>query len=53
MFRGRSPLPSLFYGERTAILRDPFGYRWNVGHHIEDVSPDEMQRRYDEMAEGS
>lgn len=53
MFRGRSPLPSLFYGERTAVLRDPFGHRWNVGHHIEDVSPDEMQRRYDKMAEGS
>ncbi len=35
-----------FYGERSGCVRDPFGHRWNIGHHIEDVSPDEMQRRY-------
>lgn len=36
-----------FYGERSGSFRDPFGHRWNVGHHIEDVSTDEMQKRYD------
>jgi len=35
-----------FYGERSGNFRDPFGHRWNIGHSIEDVSPDEMQRRY-------
>lgn len=35
-----------FYGERSATVRDPFGYRWLLGHSIEDVSVDEMQRRY-------
>ncbi|MCL4845466.1 MAG: VOC family protein [Acidobacteria bacterium] len=35
-----------FYGERSGCVVDPFGHRWNIGHHIEDVSPDEMQRRY-------
>jgi len=35
-----------FYGERSGAIRDPFGHRWNIGHHIEDVSADEMQRRY-------
>ena len=35
-----------FYGERSGCVRDPFGHRWNVGHHVEDVSADEMQRRY-------
>jgi PhnB protein len=35
-----------FYGERSGSIRDPFGHRWTIGHHIEDVSPDEMQRRY-------
>lgn len=39
-----------FYGERSGVFRDPFGHRWNIGHHLEDVSPDEMQRRYDAMA---
>lgn len=41
-----------FYGERSGILRDPFGHRWNIGHHIEDVSFDEMQRRYTKMLNG-
>lgn len=35
-----------FYGERSGVVRDPFGHRWLIGHRIEDVSPDEMQRRY-------
>ena len=38
-----------FYGERSGVIRDPFGHRWNIGHHIEDVSTNEMQRRYTEM----
>jgi uncharacterized glyoxalase superfamily protein PhnB len=38
-----------FYGERSGRVRDPFGHEWNIGHHLEDVSPDEMQRRYTEM----
>lgn len=29
-----------------------FGHRWNVGHEIEEVSPSEMQRRFDEMVKG-
>jgi PhnB protein len=43
------PPSDAFYGERSGSVRDPFGHRWNIGHHIEDVSPDEMQRRYTEM----
>lgn len=41
------PLADQFYGERSGSFFDPFGHRWNVGHHIEDVSSEEMQRRYD------
>jgi PhnB protein len=40
-----------FYGERSCKLRDPFGHTWLLGHSIEDVSPHEMQRRYDAMFE--
>jgi uncharacterized glyoxalase superfamily protein PhnB len=36
-----------FYGERSGAIRDPFGHRWTIGHRIEEVSPEEMQRRYD------
>lgn len=35
-----------FYGERGGVVRDPFGHRWNIGHSIEQLSPEEMQRRY-------
>ncbi len=38
-----------FYGERSGTIRDPFGHRWNIGHSIEEVSPEEMQRRYTAM----
>lgn len=41
-----------FYGERSGVVRDPFGHRWLIGHHIEDVSADEMQRRYETLLGG-
>ena len=41
-----SPPTDQFYGERSCRLRDPFGHTWLVGHSIETVSPQEMQRRY-------
>ena len=43
------PAADAFYGERGGTVRDPFGHEWNIGHSIEDVSPDEMQRRYTRM----
>lgn len=39
-----------FYGERMGVFADPFGHRWHVSTHIEDVSFAEMQRRCDAMA---
>jgi len=44
----RSPTDQ-FHGERIGVLRDPFGYRWLIGHSIEDVGVEEMQRRYDAL----
>ena len=38
-----------FYGERSGVFHDPFGHRWNVGHSIEKLTPEEMQRRYTAM----
>ncbi len=35
-----------FYGERSCVIRDPFGHEWMLGHEIEQVSPEEMQRRF-------
>ncbi|PWF55440.1 VOC family protein [Massilia glaciei] len=45
------PVRDEFYGERGGVVRDPFGHRWNIGHSIEKVAPEEMQRRYTEMME--
>jgi uncharacterized glyoxalase superfamily protein PhnB len=45
------PPQDQFYGERSGCFRDPFGHRWNIGHHIEDVSAEEMQRRYTALTE--
>jgi PhnB protein len=38
-----------FYGDRAAKLEDPFGHRWGIATHIEDVSPEEMVKRSKEM----
>lgn len=43
------PPTDMFYGERVSKLTDPFGHEWMLGAHIEEVEPDEMQRRFDEM----
>lgn len=40
-----------FYGERSGTIRDPYGHRWLIGHSIEDVSAEEMQRRYTDMCQ--
>ncbi|MEM7126261.1 MAG: VOC family protein [Chloroflexota bacterium] len=47
------PISEQFYGERTGRLEDPYGHLWIISTHIEDVTPDEMQRRFDEMTTGS
>lgn len=43
------PLADQFYGDRSATLTDPFGHNWTIATHIEDVSPDEIDRRMSEM----
>ena len=34
-----------FYGDRSAQMRDPFGNEWSLATHVEDVEPEEMERR--------
>lgn len=41
------PLADAFHGERLGLVRDPFGHEWLLGGQIEQVEPEEMQRRYD------
>lgn len=39
------PVADQFYGDRTGGIEDPFGHSWYVATHIEDVAPDELERR--------
>jgi PhnB protein len=46
------PVENQFYGDRAGQFEDPFGHRWSVASHVEDVPPDEMARRAAEMMSG-
>jgi PhnB protein len=39
------PLENMFWGDRFGKLTDPFGHQWGIATHVEDVTPQEMQRR--------
>ena len=41
-----------FHGDRMGSLTDPFGHRWSIMTHIEDVSFDELQKRMDALFTG-
>jgi PhnB protein len=42
------PLQNQFYGDRSGGLIDPFGHKWHLAQHIEEVSPAEIERRLQE-----
>lgn len=39
------PVEDQFSGDRSGTVQDPFGHRWTLTTHIEDVSEEEMDRR--------
>jgi len=43
--KAHRPLENQFYGDRSGQIIDPFGHHWTISTHIEDVPPDEMERR--------
>lgn len=43
------PVQTQFYGDRSGTLEDPFGHQWTIATHVEDVTPEETERRHDEM----
>ncbi len=45
------PIEDKFYGDRMGSIEDPFGHVWHVSTHVEDIAPDELQRRATAMAE--
>ena len=45
------PPSDQFWGDRMGTVVDPFGHKWTLGTHIEDVSPDEMQKRMESWSQ--
>jgi len=43
------PLADQFWGDRYGKIADPFGHKWSLASHIEDMSVKEMARRGDEF----
>jgi len=39
------PIADQFYGDRTCCIEDPFGLQWYLATHVEDVPPDELEKR--------
>jgi len=39
------PLDNQFWGDRCGKLTDPYGHQWGLAQHVEEVAPDEMERR--------
>lgn len=43
------PIEKQFYGDRSGIVKDPFGHMWVISTHVEDVPPNELKRRFDQL----
>ncbi|KFE53829.1 VOC family protein [Pseudomonas syringae] len=43
------PMADQFYGDRSGTLRDPYGHVWFIATHKEDIAPEEIRRRAEEM----
>jgi uncharacterized glyoxalase superfamily protein PhnB len=39
------PLQDMFWGDRFGEIEDPYGHRWSIASHVEDVPPEEIERR--------
>lgn len=46
------PVENQFWGDRMGSLVDPFGHSWSLATHVEEVSPDEMERRMAQFSKG-
>jgi PhnB protein len=44
-----TPVADMFYGDRTGTLKDPYGHCWFIATHKQDLTPDEIRKRAQEM----
>jgi PhnB protein len=43
------PIRDEFYGDRTGTVIDPFGHIWSLATHKEDLTPEQMEKRFQEF----
>ncbi len=43
------PVKDQFYGDRSGTFADPFGHKWTIATHKEDLSPEEVNRRFEAL----
>ena len=39
------PLADMFWGDRYGLVKDPSGQTWSIAHHVEDLTPEQMQAK--------
>jgi uncharacterized glyoxalase superfamily protein PhnB len=37
------PIADMFWGDRYGIVKDPSGHQWSIAHHVQDLTPQQMQ----------
>lgn len=45
------PPRDMFWGDRYGKLTDPYGHQWSLATHVEDIQPQEMEKRAREFME--
>jgi PhnB protein len=40
-----TPVEDMFWGDRFGAITDPFGHLWQIATHVEDIEPEEMEKR--------
>jgi len=43
------PVEDQFYGSRSGMVADPFGHKWSISQQTEELTPEELQRRYERL----
>ena len=43
------PAENMFWGDRYGQLEDPFGHRWSVATHLQDLTPEQIQANFAKM----
>jgi PhnB protein len=45
------PVKDQFYGDRSGTFVDPFGHKWTIATHVEDLTPEQMHQRAQQAME--